>query len=49
MSNQAIETVKACISYRSIDNAASEAGYVAKRLTTYANNLESSVYKKLNN
>ena len=49
MGYESFETVKACISYGSIDNAASEAGYVAKRMNTYANNLENSIYNKIKN
>lgn len=39
----------ASISYDSLSNAADEAKDVAKKLDTYANSLNSSVYKKLNN
>ncbi len=39
---------KAAISYNSLNDAASEASSVAKKLTTYANSLNNSVYKKLN-
>lgn len=37
------------ISYRSLDNASSEARDVSKRLDNYANSIERTVYNKLNN
>lgn len=37
-----------CISYGSLKDASSEAGQVAKKLNTYANHLDSQVYRKLN-
>lgn len=40
---------QACISYKSLKDSSSEANDVAKKLKQYADNLESQVYKKLNN
>ena len=40
---------QACISYSSLKDASSEANRVAKKINTYAGNLESQVYKKLSN
>ena len=39
----------AVISYHSLGDAASEAKSVATKLTKYADNLNSAVYKKLSN
>jgi hypothetical protein len=41
-------SVTAAISYHSLKDASSEAKQVARKLTTYANTLNSSVYNKLN-
>lgn len=41
-------SVTAAISYSSLNRAASSANAVAKRLTVYENNLNNSVYRKLN-
>lgn len=40
---------KVTISYSSLKSASSEANQVAKKMTRYANNLNSAVYKKLSN
>lgn len=40
---------QACISYSSLKDASSEAKQVAKKLDKYADNLDSQIYRKLNN